>query len=267
MRKFLVIFCVLAAIVATTNPAWAQERPAYHKASLADIGKPDSGLAVYTNQATVNKIVDGTISKKSTVVRHLGVSAADTVPVNASGAIVKNAAQQGLVFVGKFPKGAVVVNIFDFPNWKPSILPALYVRDEGYWWLDLWDGNVPFFFGLGGLPEVQLRIFDPNTGELTIISSQLDFWNSPWGGIQDVYKTDGGSRLFVAGEFSLNAKLWLNHEDSVPEESTRLFREGIEINLETLPEGLLYQGQNLITIVGEEGRCDTVPYRYVPANN
>jgi len=249
---------VIVALVATTSTVWAQERPTnkLHRVSFNNVGTS------FTDEKVIGDIVAGTVKKPAVGRRHLGVSAADTSSAGINGALVKDREWREIAFNGALPEEAVAVKVVIFPNGLKHVYPARRVQEyRDDWWLVIHSGNLDDFEGSNGIPQVEFRVFDPATGELTVMSSPMSFWIRPEYGIRDVHidKNDG---LIIAAmeEFGQNTKVWINnYHGEVPEEALWLGWNQIEVDLEFLRQKF-YSGPNLVTIVDADGRCDTYPY-------
>jgi hypothetical protein len=97
------------------------------------------------------------------------------IPTIEEPVIVKDQGNKSLDFYGKLKVGTVVVNLIRFPSGRTFILPSIKSTNGNEWHINLWRGDVPFFFRLEGAPSMEIRIFDPSTARVTVLSSKMDF--------------------------------------------------------------------------------------------
>jgi hypothetical protein len=246
VKKFLTTAFV-AFLVFVASTATAQDFKAnFRHFNLVDVGRTE-GVEVYRNAKHISHIVGIAPTSSPVLATPIGV-------------MIKDVTNKTFSFYGHLVEGAVLVPVIKYDDGKALAFPALFVRSTQDWGITLLQGEVPFFMQTDGSPVLELRIFDTNTGELSVLSARLDFWNPP-----SIFDGSVGSFLKVTGRLDQDTRVWLNGA-WVSQSAISGTPEGLEIGLFSTSTGqpLLNVGQNIITVVNSAGQCDSVIYRFSP---
>ncbi|MFZ2150351.1 MAG: hypothetical protein WAV15_04300 [Minisyncoccia bacterium] len=263
LRNLITALLVIMTVVFSfaTFVVSGQERKlptGVRKVTTSEIGKPGSGTRLVHDHALINRIMGEEGSRRNVASTNHNPSA----DPEFDGAIVKDSAYKVLSFVGHLHRFSVVVPILEYPTGKRFNTGAFSVEEEGDWFISFWYGEIPPMLTLEGAPTLFLRVFDPEREEMVTLSSDMNFYGSPSFGINEVQVSN---RMKVITE-SGDARVLVNFY-ALSDESITRTPEGMEVELYNPDngEGIIYEGDNLVTIVDGGGRCDTYLYRYNPS--
>lgn len=254
MRKFFTLFVMFFAFTIVASAEEPRLPEGTRLVSVAEVGKSGSGVSF------VSEVEVAQLMKRPRLIS-TGIT---PIPITQEkGALVRDDRNKFLAFIGPLNSGSVVVPVLRYPRTnRRRTLDSFRVDETSRWFIPVWNGEIPLSLALQEFPEMEVRVFDPSTGELQMFSAMLNEYPPNFGGIGDVYKD---KNIVVTGRFDSGSRVRVNYTE-IPENMLIRRSERIEVGLYNSLDGgsVIWQGNNLITVTTENGESDTYLYRYNP---